>query len=100
MHFTSETTADGVSEHLFNLGDIPGVLWTPTGAPGHGDRPRTSRDDQHAARIRRRMAAGEPIGSQIARDNTERSARAVPEWRARFELGSSERFFRRHLVAG
>jgi dienelactone hydrolase len=28
------------------------------------------------------MAAGEPIGPQIARDNAERAARAVPEWQA------------------
>ena len=34
MRFTSETTANGVSEHLFTLGDIPGVLWTPSGAAG------------------------------------------------------------------
>ncbi|WP_424531407.1 alpha/beta hydrolase [Sphaerisporangium viridialbum] len=124
MRFISETTADGVSERLFILGDIHGVLWAPAGAtgtgplvllghgggqhkkapglvaraqryvtacgftvaaidaPGHGDRPRTEQDERHAADIRRRMAAGEPIGPQIARDNTERSARAVPEWRA------------------
>jgi pimeloyl-ACP methyl ester carboxylesterase len=124
MRFTSETTADGVSERLFILGDIYGVLWAPddaTGtrplvllghgggqhkkapglvarayryvtacgfavaaidAPGHGDRTRTAQDERHAAGIRQRMAAGEPIGPQIARDNAERSARAVPEWRA------------------
>ena len=51
-------------------------------APGHGDRPRSEHDERFAAGIRERMAAGEPIGPQIARDNTERSARAVPEWRA------------------
>jgi hypothetical protein len=34
MHFISETTADGVSEHLFILDDIPGVLWAPPGAAG------------------------------------------------------------------
>jgi hypothetical protein len=27
MHFMSETVADGVSERLFTVGDIPGVLW-------------------------------------------------------------------------
>ena len=31
MRFTSETIADGVSERLFTLGDIPGVLWSPAG---------------------------------------------------------------------
>ncbi len=34
MRFTSETTADGVSEHHFILGDIPGVLWSAAGATG------------------------------------------------------------------
>jgi dienelactone hydrolase len=37
MRFTSETTSGGVSERLFTLGDIPGVLWSPAGASG--DRP-------------------------------------------------------------
>ena len=32
MRFTSETTSDGVSERLFTLGGIPGVLWSPAGA--------------------------------------------------------------------
>jgi pimeloyl-ACP methyl ester carboxylesterase len=124
VRFTSETTAGGVSERLFLLGDIHGVLWAPAGAtgsrplvllghgggqhkkapglvarahryvtaygfavaaidaPGHGDRTRTAQDERHAAGIRQRMAAGEPIGPLIARDNSERSARAVPEWRA------------------
>ena len=34
MHFIAETTADGVSERLFTLGDVTGVLWTPADAPG------------------------------------------------------------------
>ena len=51
-------------------------------APGHGDRSRTEQDERFAATIRERMAAGEPVGPQIAGDNAERSARAVPEWRA------------------
>ncbi|MBO8191848.1 alpha/beta hydrolase [Streptomyces oryzae] len=34
MHFTSETSFDGVCERLFVLNDIPGVLWTPEGAAG------------------------------------------------------------------
>jgi pimeloyl-ACP methyl ester carboxylesterase len=51
-------------------------------APGHGDRPRTEQDERIMADIRERMAAGEPIGPQIARDNAGRAARAVPEWQA------------------
>ena len=34
MHFTSETTADGVSEQLFVLGGVPGALWVPARATG------------------------------------------------------------------
>jgi dienelactone hydrolase len=34
MRFTSPTSADGVSEQLFTLGEVPGVLWTPEGAVG------------------------------------------------------------------
>src|SRR6202046_5581862 len=34
MHFISETVSDEVSEQLFTVGDIPGVLWTPAGATG------------------------------------------------------------------
>ena len=34
MHFTSEKRLhDGVLERGFNLGEIPGTLWTPTSAP-------------------------------------------------------------------
>lgn len=34
MHFTSERRHDGGSlERAFTLGDIPGVLWTPTSSP-------------------------------------------------------------------
>jgi dienelactone hydrolase len=34
MRFIGETSADGVTEQLFTLGEIPGVLWTPDDAPG------------------------------------------------------------------
>ena len=34
MDFIAQTTADGVSERLFILDGIPGVLWTPADAPG------------------------------------------------------------------
>jgi dienelactone hydrolase len=37
MLLSSETTSNGVSERLFALGDIPGVLWSP--ADGTGSRP-------------------------------------------------------------
>ncbi len=34
MRITSETITDGVSERLFTLDDIPGVLWSPAGVGG------------------------------------------------------------------
>jgi dienelactone hydrolase len=34
MRLTPETTSDGVSEYLFTVGDVPGVLWSPAGAVG------------------------------------------------------------------
>src|SRR5260370_10294819 len=124
MRFTSQTTSEGVSERLFTLGHMPGVLWSPADAagsrplvllghgggqhkkapglvarprryvtacgfavaaidaPGHGDRPRTEQDARSVAGIRERVAAGEPIGPQIARYNAALAARAVPEWQA------------------
>lgn len=33
MHFTSEKRLDDVLEREFTLGEIPGILWTPTSAP-------------------------------------------------------------------
>ena len=49
-------------------------------APGHGDRPRTERDEQFTARLRERIAAGEPTGSLVADYNAALAAQAVPEW--------------------
>ena len=34
MRFTSTTSSDGVREQNFQLGDVPGVLWTPQDAAG------------------------------------------------------------------
>jgi hypothetical protein len=33
MRITPATSSRGVCEQLFDLGEIPGVLWTPEGAP-------------------------------------------------------------------
>ncbi len=34
MRFISQTSSDGVTEQLFTLGEVPGVLWTPEDAVG------------------------------------------------------------------
>jgi dienelactone hydrolase len=51
-------------------------------APGSGDRQKTGRDEQFVAELRRRMAAAEPVGREVARYNAEVAAQAVPEWQA------------------
>ncbi|MEV7184668.1 alpha/beta hydrolase [Kitasatospora sp. NPDC093102] len=38
MHFTSESSADGVTQRRFTLDGVPGVLWQPDGSP-LGGRP-------------------------------------------------------------
>jgi hypothetical protein len=50
-------------------------------APASGDRPRTAEDERFIAEIRGRMAAGEPVGPQVARYNAAQAEQAVPEWR-------------------
>jgi dienelactone hydrolase len=34
MRFISETSSGGVTEQIFALGEVPGVLWTPEGTAG------------------------------------------------------------------
>jgi dienelactone hydrolase len=51
-------------------------------APGHGDRPKTERDQQAIAEIRRRRAAGEPVLELIVSYNAALAAEAIPEWQA------------------
>jgi dienelactone hydrolase len=59
-----------------------GFAVTAIDAPGHGDRPRTEQDERSVAVIRERVAAGEPLGPQIARYNAALAAQAIPEWQA------------------
>ncbi len=126
LHFTAQTSSNGVVERDFTVGEVPGVLWSPasdrnadhaplvlmghgggnhkkspamTGrayrlvtasgfnvavidAPGHGDRPRTTHDEQEIAVMQQAMAAGEPVGPIVVRYNAHLAERAVPEWRA------------------
>lgn len=104
MRFTSSTSADGVTEHLFTLttasGEVPGVLWTPDGAAGprplilmgHGG-------GQHkqapgiVARARRFAAGGGFAVAAIdapghaGRPSTEEQDRIIAEVRSRAQSG-------------
>lgn len=51
-------------------------------APGHGDRPRNTQDQQWVDALYRARAAGEPLGPVIADFNGSLAERAVPEWQA------------------
>jgi pimeloyl-ACP methyl ester carboxylesterase len=35
VHFTSQTSANGVVERDFTVGEVPGVLWSPVSGPDH-----------------------------------------------------------------
>ena len=57
MRFSAETTSDGVTERLFTLGDVPGVVWAAEGGRGRGRwcaraRGRPSQDRPAAGRPR------------------------------------------------
>ncbi|WP_331748020.1 alpha/beta hydrolase (plasmid) [Streptomyces sp. NBC_00984] len=51
-------------------------------APGHGDRPRTARDEQEIAQLRKAQAAGKPEGPIVVCYNARLAELAVPEWQA------------------
>ncbi|WP_433202545.1 alpha/beta hydrolase [Dactylosporangium sp. CS-047395] len=53
-------------------------------APGHGDRPRSARDEQVRAELGAAMAAGstERVAAVSAAYGADLAERAVPEWRA------------------
>ncbi|MEU7750661.1 alpha/beta fold hydrolase [Micromonospora sp. NPDC049171] len=50
-------------------------------APGHGDRSGTELTERFRAGIRERIAAGEPIDSQLLRHSAQLGRQAVSEWR-------------------
>jgi alpha-beta hydrolase superfamily lysophospholipase len=126
MHFTNQTTSNGIVERDFTVGEITGVLWSPAegsdhapvvlmghgggqhkktpaqlarahdtvktwgftvvaiDAPGHGDRPRTARDEQTRTDLREAMQAGdtEAVAAVSSRYGAALAEQAVPEWQA------------------
>jgi pimeloyl-ACP methyl ester carboxylesterase len=126
MHFTSETSSNGIRERDFTLGEITGVLWSPAAgsehaplvlmghggglhkktpglvarahdnvttwgftvvaidAPGHGDRPRSTADEQARAGLGQAVGAGDRarFESISLRYSASLAERAVPEWQA------------------
>ena len=96
MRFTSETTADGVSEHLFTLHGIPGVLWSPADGPGgrplvllgHGGG-RHKKAQELVARARRYVTArGYAVAAIDAPGHGDRPRTAQDE---RLTVGIGER---------
>jgi dienelactone hydrolase len=100
MRFISQTSSDGVTEQLFTLGEIPGVLWTPEDA--HGPRPLIligHGGGQHkkapgiAARARRFAAEGGfavaaiDVPNHGERPTDEAFDRIAAEYRARAAAG-------------
>ncbi|TGN79520.1 alpha/beta hydrolase [Streptomyces bauhiniae] len=51
-------------------------------APGHGDRPRSARDAEDVAALRRAQAAGAPEAPVVVPYNVRLAEQAVPEYRA------------------
>lgn len=63
-----------VSSHGFTVAAID--------APGHGDRPRNTQDEQWVEAIHQARAAHEPIAPIVVEYNRSLAERAVPEWQA------------------
>jgi len=100
MRFGTRTSLDGVTERLFTLGEIPGVLWTPEDA--HGARPLILMGHgggQHkkapgiVARARRFAAEGGfavaaiDVPNHGERPTSEEFDRIAAEYRARVAAG-------------
>ncbi|MFB7778311.1 dienelactone hydrolase family protein [Streptomyces bauhiniae] len=51
-------------------------------APGHGDRPRSTEDEEDVAALRRAQAAGAPEAPVVVPYNVRLAEQAVPEYRA------------------
>jgi dienelactone hydrolase len=101
MRFTTETSSGGVTEQLFALGEIPGVLWTPDGAAGprplilmgHGGGQHKQAPDimAHARRFAAEggfAVAALDVPAHGDRPGEERYARIAAENQARVDAGA------------
>ena len=108
MRFTSETTSNGVSERLFTLDDVPGVLWSPAGATGsrplvlvgHGGGQPVEFLLQWDDELVPRDSGLALFDAFASREKTLHANPGRHTGVPAFELDSSERFFTRHLVEG
>jgi pimeloyl-ACP methyl ester carboxylesterase len=77
-----DKTAPGVVARARRYVNGCGFAAVALDAPEHGGRPTSARHEAFVTQLRQAMAAGEPVGQLVARDNAEIAARAVPEWQA------------------
>jgi hypothetical protein len=101
MRFTSQTTSDGVSERLFTLNGIPGVLWSPAGRAnrralvllGHGGGQHKQAPGVVARAHRYVTALGVAVAAIDApghggRPRTEQDERSIADLRERLASGA------------
>ena len=58
-------------------------------APGHGDRTPSEQGAQFVAELRKKMAAGQPVGEIVAHEMSRLALQAVPEWQATLDAVQS-----------
>jgi dienelactone hydrolase len=74
--------APGVAVRARGFVGALGIAVAAIDAPGHGDRTPSARMRESVDTLRQKMARGEAVGADIARENARQAVQAVPEWRA------------------
>lgn len=77
MHKKAPGLVAGAFHHVTRYGFTVAAI----DAPGHGDRPRTARDQRWVDALEQARSAGQPIGPIVTDVNWSLAQRAVPEWR-------------------
>jgi pimeloyl-ACP methyl ester carboxylesterase len=78
QHKRIETLVDRARRYAGTLG----IAVAAIDAPDHGARTTPERAAAFVAAVRQRIAAGERVGGEVARQMAARARQAVPEWRA------------------